>query len=46
MAAGSGRLIADLMANRTPEIDPTGLDIGRYGSTGDGRGAARQPIPA
>lgn len=46
MAAGSGRLIADLVANRTPEIDPTGLDIGRYGPSGDRRREARQPIPA
>lgn len=46
MAAGSGRLIADLVANRTPEIDPTGLDIGRYGSPRDHRRAARRPIPA
>ncbi|HET9644925.1 MAG TPA: D-amino acid dehydrogenase [Burkholderiaceae bacterium] len=30
MAAGSGRLIADLVTGRQPEIDPTGLGIDRY----------------
>ncbi len=30
MAAGSGRLIADLVTGRTPEIDPDGLGIERY----------------
>jgi D-amino-acid dehydrogenase len=30
MAAGSGRLIADLVTGRNPEIDPEGLDISRY----------------
>lgn len=30
MAAGSGRLIADLVSNRKPEIDPDGLGIDRY----------------
>ncbi|HYQ38772.1 MAG TPA: D-amino acid dehydrogenase [Pseudomonas sp.] len=31
MACGSGRLLADLMAARRPQISPRGLDIGRYG---------------
>jgi len=30
MAAGSGRLIADLVTGRTPDIDPDGLSIDRY----------------
>ena len=30
MAAGSGRLIADLVTGRTPDIDPEGLGIDRY----------------
>ena len=30
MAAGSGRLVADLMTGRRPEIDPDGLGIDRY----------------
>ncbi|MFW7348499.1 MAG: D-amino acid dehydrogenase [Pigmentiphaga sp.] len=30
MAAGTGRIVADLVAGRTPEIDLDGLDIGRY----------------
>jgi len=33
MAAGSGRLIADLVTGRAPEIDPDGLGIERYGRT-------------
>ena len=31
MAAGTGKLLADLLSNRTPEIDPTGLTMARYG---------------
>jgi D-amino-acid dehydrogenase len=31
MAAGTGRVIADLLSNRTPEIDLDGLTIARYG---------------
>ncbi|SDS61970.1 D-amino acid dehydrogenase [Pseudomonas oryzae] len=30
MACGSGRLLADLMANKRPQISPRGLDISRY----------------
>ncbi len=30
LAAGTGRLVADLVAGRTAEIDLAGLDIGRY----------------
>ena len=30
MACGSGRLLADLMAERRPQISPQGLDISRY----------------
>ena len=30
MAAGSGRYLTDLIAGRTPAIDPEGLDIFRY----------------
>ncbi|RFO95844.1 D-amino acid dehydrogenase [Rhodoferax lacus] len=30
MAAGSGRLLADLLSGRTPDIDPQGLDMARY----------------
>lgn len=32
MAAGSGRLIADLVTGRKPDIDPDGLGIDRYRS--------------
>jgi D-amino-acid dehydrogenase len=46
MAAGSGRLIADLVADRTPEIDPTGLDIARYGTTDERGRLTRQAMPA
>ncbi len=30
MACGSGRLLADLMAKKRPQISPQGLDISRY----------------
>ena len=30
MACGSGRMLADMIGGRTPEVDPAGLDIGRY----------------
>jgi D-amino-acid dehydrogenase len=30
MAAGTGRLLADWMGGRKPEIDPEGLSIERY----------------
>lgn len=30
MACGSGRYITDLIAGRTPQIDPEGLDISRF----------------
>lgn len=33
MACGSGRLLADLLANRRPQISATGLDISRYSNT-------------
>lgn len=31
MACGSGRLLADIISGRPPEIDPEGLSIARYG---------------
>ncbi|WP_313738435.1 D-amino acid dehydrogenase [Pseudomonas sp.] len=45
MACGSGRLLADLIACKTPQISAAGLDISRYGH---GQNAARQgePTPA
>ena len=42
MAAGSGRLIADLVAKRKPEIDPAGLGIDRYSSSVAAPGVARE----
>ncbi|WP_312934440.1 D-amino acid dehydrogenase [Pseudomonas sp.] len=39
MACGSGRLLADLIARKTPQISAAGLDISRYGQ---GQGAVRQ----
>jgi D-amino-acid dehydrogenase len=33
MACGSGRLLADLMASRRPQISPQGLDISRYSNS-------------
>jgi D-amino-acid dehydrogenase len=34
MACGSGRLVADLVSGRRPEIDTEGLFLNRYGSAG------------
>jgi len=31
MAAGTGRVIADLVSGRAPEIDVSGLAMARYG---------------
>jgi glycine/D-amino acid oxidase-like deaminating enzyme len=31
MAAGSGKLVADMVSGRRPEIDQEGLTLGRYG---------------
>ena len=31
MACGSGRYLADVMANKLPQISSEGLDISRYG---------------
>jgi D-amino-acid dehydrogenase len=31
MAAGTGRVVADLLSGRTPEIDLAGLSLARYG---------------
>jgi D-amino-acid dehydrogenase len=39
MACGSGRLLADLMARKKPQISAVGLDISRYGKHQE---AARQ----
>ncbi|MBD8492245.1 D-amino acid dehydrogenase [Pseudomonas syringae] len=43
MACGSGRLLADLIARKTPQISAAGLDISRYGNN---REAARHNNPA
>lgn len=34
MAAGSGRVLADIISGRTPEIDLQGLTLARYGASG------------
>jgi len=34
MACGSGRLLADLIDGRRPDIDPDGLSVARYGRAG------------
>ncbi|MNZ22717.1 D-amino acid dehydrogenase small subunit [compost metagenome] len=44
MACGSGRLLADLMARKRPQISAQGLDIARYGSEPI-RPAESQPAP-
>jgi D-amino-acid dehydrogenase len=33
MAAGSGRVLADVVSGRTPDIDMQGLTLARYGSS-------------
>jgi len=43
MACGSGRLLADLIAGRRPEISAEGLTLARYGRAGRGTPA---PAPA
>jgi D-amino-acid dehydrogenase len=43
MACGSGRLLADLMSQRRPEISSEGLGIERYGHTRGPTMAAPQP---
>ncbi|WP_120994378.1 D-amino acid dehydrogenase [Stutzerimonas urumqiensis] len=45
MACGSGRLLADLMARKRPQISPEGLDISRYGKTAE-RHKHAHPAPA
>ncbi|WP_434457113.1 D-amino acid dehydrogenase [Stutzerimonas urumqiensis] len=45
MACGSGRLLADLMARKRPQISPEGLDISRYGKTAE-RHKHAYPAPA
>lgn len=47
MACGSGRLLADLISRRRPEISPEGLGLDRYGRDVPARPAGtRQPQPA
>jgi D-amino-acid dehydrogenase len=41
MAAGSGRLVADLVLGRRPDIDPEGLGIERYDPAAPARWVAR-----
>jgi D-amino-acid dehydrogenase len=41
MAAGSGRLISDLVLGRRPDIDPDGLGIDRYDTVSPSRWVAR-----
>lgn len=45
MACGSGRLLADLMAKKRPQISPQGLDISRYATTKEQTDHAH-PAPA
>jgi D-amino-acid dehydrogenase len=47
MACGSGKLLADLISRRRPEISAEGLAIGRYASNGRaGPVANGRPVPA
>ena len=45
MACGSGRFLADLMANKRPQISTEGLDISRYGKSKESHKHAH-PAPA
>lgn len=45
MACGSGRLLADLMAKKRPQISPQGLDISRYRCSKENSSNAN-PAPA
>ena len=45
MACGSGRLLADLMAKKRPQISPLGLDISRYSNAKENTPNAH-PAPA
>ena len=46
MACGSGRLLADLMAKKTPQISAEGLDISRYGNKTQESAKHVNPAPA
>jgi D-amino-acid dehydrogenase len=46
MACGSGRLLADLMAKKKPQISAEGLDISRYGSNRQEPAKHVNPAPA
>ncbi|MEG2630222.1 MAG: D-amino acid dehydrogenase, partial [Comamonas sp.] len=43
MACGSGRVVADLVTGRRPEIDTAGLGVDRYAASG--RRASSAPAP-
>jgi D-amino-acid dehydrogenase len=45
MSCGSGRLLADLLMSRRPQISPEGLDISRYGHVAVG-GRQNRPVTA
>mgnify|MGYP006151694347 CR=1 FL=1 len=46
MACGSGRLLADLMAKKKPQISAEGLDISRYGHKVQESAKHVNPAPA
>jgi len=46
MACGSGKLIADLVTHKEPEISVSGLSIGRYSRQNWGTGISNQPVNA
>jgi glycine/D-amino acid oxidase-like deaminating enzyme len=45
MAAGTGRVLADLVSGRTPEISMEGLTMARYQRNGQFAGAAPRVSP-
>ncbi len=46
MSCGSGKLLADLISSRTPEINPEGLGIDRYSAPRSRPALVRNPQPA
>jgi hypothetical protein len=46
MAAGTGRVVADMVAGRRAAIDTSGLGVGRYRAAWGARAAARAPHAA
>jgi len=46
MSCGSGKLLADLMSGRTPDIDAEDFALSRYVAASGGKGASTVPAAA